>query len=267
MCTNKFIAIYYFSNTNSYDSNLRLHFQKQGVELTYETNLSRLLSKTVLLHPMMLVVDKIPLDFFDQFSDLFGMESPFYVPSVCFLQDIKELKNPNIPYNYLMCGSKNYEQVLNTKICECLTYKNNPQSITNFPITRFEDITNVLVGLGINSKSSGLVFLKDCINQIIIDGCKACTLYGSVYRVVATMHSTTINNMERCMRTSINKAWKSYSLHSKSNLPQKPSLDLLFASKPTVKEFIYFVANYIKDKECENRLNSMVFGMSQRVAL
>lgn len=259
MSVNKFIAIYYFNETKNYDGNLRTHFQKQGVELVYETNLSKLLSKIVILHPMMLIVDDIPADFFNQFVDLFGLESPFYVPSVCFLQDIDENMSKNLPYNYFICGKTNYEPILTHKIFECLAYKNNPQSISNFPITRFEDINKVLVRLGLNTKSSGSIFLKDCINQIIIDGCKACTLYGSVYRTVATMHSTTINNLERCMRTSINKAWQMY-IKNKPSQPKNVNKEILFFTKPTVKEFIFFVANYIKDRENENKVYSVVYG-------
>ena len=89
MVANKFVAIYYFSDTKNYNSSLKSFFQKHGVELCYETNLCRLLSKTVAVHPMMVVVDNIPKQFITQFLQLFDIESPFYVPSVCFLQNEK----------------------------------------------------------------------------------------------------------------------------------------------------------------------------------
>ena len=73
------------------------------------------------------------------------------------------------------------------------------------------------------------------------------------------MHSTTKNNLERCMRTSINKAWQMY-IKNKPSQPQNVNKEILFFTKPTVKEFIFFVANYIKDRENENKVYSVVYG-------
>ena len=261
MVANKFVAIYYFSDTKNYNSSLKSFFQKHGVELCYETNLCRLLSKTVAVHPMMVVVDNIPKQFITQFLQLFDIESPFYVPSVCCLQNEKEKSVVGLPYNCVLCDKDDYEVVLSNKINECLAYKNNPHNTSNFPLTRFDIITKVLRNIGVNVKSCGSIFLKDCINQVIIDGCKACTLYNSVYSIVAAMHSTTINNLERCMRTAISSAWQ---LYNKDNTSHIFNNDILFTTKPTVKEFIYYVANFVKDKECEDKVQWLVNGVCRQ---
>ena len=262
MVANKFVAIYYFSDTKNYNSNLKKFFQKQGVELTYETNLCKLLSKTIVIHPMMIIVDDIPKQFLNQFLQLFDIESPFYVPSVCFLQNSDEKILSVLPYNCTICNSENYEEVLSNKISECLAYKSNPHCTSNFPLTRFDIITKVLRNMGVNVKSCGSIFLKDCINQVIIEGCKACTLYNSVYSIVAAMHSTTVNNLERCMRTAISSAWQ---LHNKQNASLGGlNTEILFNNKPTVKEFIYYVANYVKDRECEDKVQWLVNGISRQ---
>ena len=264
MTANKFVAIYYFNDTRNYDSNLKSFFKKQDIELSYETNFCKLLSKILVIHPMMVVIDHIPNDFMAQFLDLFQLESPYYVPSVCFLQDDVPF-GCRLPYNCTMCGGVNYESVLLNKIHECMLFKHNPQNAFNFPITRFDVIMKILRNMCINVKSSGSIFLKDCINQVIIDGCKACTLYGSVYSTVAAMHGTSVNNLERCMRTSINNAWKVYNA---GNCEFARKLyNEIFVTKPTVKELIYYVANYVKDKECENKMQWLVNGINQKIAL
>lgn len=255
---NKFIAIYYFNNTNNYKSTLKSFFQKYNIELSYETNFGKLLSKILVIHPIMLVVDDIPNDFIKQFLQLFDIQSPFFVPCLCFLQDVD---NVTLPYNCVCCGKNGYENILKTKICESLAYKKSPYSTSNFPITRFDIITRVLRNFCVNVKSCGSIFLKDCINQVIIDGCKACTLYNGVYSTVAAMHSTTVNNLERCMRTTITNAWSLYK-NQQGEFARKLNNLIVFGEKPTVKEFIYYVANYVKDLETENKIQMMVNGTS-----
>ena len=261
MESNKFVAIYYFSDTKNYNSNLRGFFQNHRVELSYETNFCKLLSRILIIHPMMVIADDIPDDFCKQFLELFDINSPFFVPYICFLKDIDIA---DMPYNCVVCGKQGYEPVLANKIKECMAYKNSLQNTSNFPITRFDIITRVLRSFCVNVKSCGSIFLKDCINQIIISGCKACTLYNGVYTIVATMHSTTVNNLERCMRTAIKGAWEIYNSKS-GEFSKKLNNGLIFDTKPTVKEFIYYVANYVKDLECESKIHWLVNGSAKSI--
>ncbi|MBQ7602619.1 MAG: hypothetical protein IJU58_00530 [Clostridia bacterium] len=261
MEASKFVAIYYISDTLNYNSNLKSFFQKHGIELSYETNFCKLLSKILVTHPMMLVVSSISKDFLQQFLELFDIESPYFVPCICILEDEYD---KNIPYNFVMCGKSGYEDILANKIEQCMVYKHSLQNVSNFPMTRFDIITKVLRGFGVNVKSSGSIFLKDCINQVIIDGCKACTLYSNVYTIVATMHGTTVNNLERCMRTAIGSAWELYNSQN-NEFARKLNNGALFGCRPTVKEFIYYVANYVRDLECESKIQWLVNGTAKSI--
>ena len=261
MVNNQIIALYYFTDTKHYNLNLKNYFSSFNVELLYENNLSKLLSKILVDHPSIVVLEGIPKEFILRCCDCFDANSPFFVPFVCFMCDDEQLDGKSkLPFNCFLCSKDNYSSLFKSKIKleELTNYSAN--KITKFPISRFDLITKTLRDLGANVKSSGSIFIKDCINQVLIDGCRACTLYNSVYNIVANKHNTNINNLERCMRTAVNNMWDGYTKNNKNN-----EKGFAFNSKPTVKEFIFYVSNYIKDLEYEERISCFADGINGKM--
>lgn len=261
MVNKQILALYYFTDTKNYNLNLRNYFSSFNVELLYENNLSKLLSKILVNHPSIVVLEGVPTNFIAKCCDCFDVNSPFFVPYVCFLCDDEFLDlEDNLPFNCFLCSRRNYSNLFKDKIKteDLINYSGN--KITKFPISRFDLITKALRDLGANVKSSGSIFIKDCINQVLIDGCRACTLYNSVYNIVANKHNTNINNLERCMRTAVNSMWDNHIKNSNCD-----SNNFAFNSKPTVKEFIFYVSNYIKDLEYEERICCFADGISRKM--
>ena len=250
----------YFTDSKKYNPALRGFFQNNGVDLYYEDQLFRLLCKVLVSHPQMLIVDNIPDDFVYKFSEIFVEDSPFFVPCVCFFieGEMLVLKH-SLPENCFVCNKLKYETKILEKINRLKTAKKANVEDKCFPVDRFDNITKTLRDVGINVRSSGSIFLKDCINQVLIDGCKACTLYNSVYSIVANKHNTTINNLERCMRTSINAAW-----NSKKSSEKFKNNKYIFEAKPTVKEFIYYISNCVNDLEYSQKMYTVANGVLKR---
>lgn len=246
------VGIYYFTDPKIYDTKLRGYFQNRNLELYYEQDLGRVLSKILVCHPSVLIFDGFPDEVDQKLADIFDINSVFYVPFVCFLCSSNEfkLKKP-LPLNCVMCKKDCWKSFFDEKFNSNKLITKTSNNVIYFPVGRFDLIVNTLSEFGININSSGSIFLKDCINQVLIDDCKAYTLYNRVYNVVAKIHNTTINNLERCMRSTISSAWENY-LKNKARYSAYGKY--IYAEKPTVKEFIYYLSNLIKNIEYENKI-------------
>jgi len=245
-------AVYYFSRNKYFDSNLKQNLLRFKVELDYETNLPILLSKIVTIQPNIVIIDDNTFAKGYNFVELFALDSPFFVPSLIIMTDNLDEQNETYPNVYYL----NKESYLNELNAICSKQIENRFFYKNsvfFPFTRFDEIFTTLRDLGINTKSCGSIFLKECINAVIINNCKASTLNKNVYTKIATNHNTTITNVERCIRAVVNTAWKTGKFNERIAESQSGC-----SAKPTVKELIFYVANLVRDKETENKFKKII---------
>ncbi len=246
-------ALYFFSKNKYFDSNLKSTMYKNKVDVDYETSLTCFLSKIVILQPEVVFIDDKSFAEGYDFLNLFSVDSPFFVPSVILLTDECSTKDI-IPQNIFILDKHSYLDqailICNKQIESRFFYK--IPSYLSF--CYYDTINTILREIGINPKSSGTIFLRDCINLVISNGCKATCFNKSVYSNIATYHNTSVANVERCIRSALNTAWTSTKIKIKAQF----DCHKIFNDKPTVKELIYYIANYIKDREIENKFKNTI---------
>ena len=71
-----------------------------------------------------------------------------------------------------------------------------------------EQIYSTLVDLGLNASTNGTNFIKECINEIMLNNCKPSIFSNSLYEQVAFNYKTTPASVARCMKVAIDSAWK-----------------------------------------------------------
>lgn len=97
--------------------------------------------------------------------------------------------------------------------------------------------------LGFDVRSSGTIFISQCIASVVGLNCRPVSLNKTVYPEVSQRNHTSLTNMMRCIRTSLDNAWR----HRQSDT-QSLDGDTCFGEfllRPTIKEFIYYVASKI----------------------
>ena len=102
------------------------------------------------------------------------------------------------------------------------------------------DVSNLvydyLTSIKLNTKYAGFGYIKDAIIYCIAQGKSIDNLSVSVYSYVATLHKTTINNVERNIRVAIECSWKAnQGLNG-------------FDKKPSNKEFLTHAINDVVRK-------------------
>ena len=90
----------------------------------------------------------------------------------------------------------------------------------------------------------GYTYAKECIEMVLDNGF---TSFGKVlYPAIAKKHDTDIQNVERCIRSFINRMWKSSKFRER------------FLYRPSVREFVFRCAEYVRlnielEKDLKNR--------------
>lgn len=106
-----------------------------------------------------------------------------------------------------------------------------------------------LLDLGFNGCTYGTTYIRECIIGVMGINCQPQSLNSTIYSVVSQKNHTTLANLQRCTRTSLETAWK----RRKKNVPRQENGVCFddFTLCPSVKEFIYYVAyklnNYLFD--------------------
>jgi len=101
-----------------------------------------------------------------------------------------------------------------------------------------------LVQLGLSSGTLGTILIRDCIVKVLSLDCKPCSLSKEIYPIVSKENHTSIDNLIRCARVSLETAWK----RRKKNAPRL-EYDISFDDFllcPSIKEFIYYLAFKLK---------------------
>lgn len=102
-----------------------------------------------------------------------------------------------------------------------------------------------LLDLGFSLCSNGTRFIRDCILSVFASDCCPQVMYKTIYAEIANRYNKTLDNVTRCTRSAISSAWKNRRKIKTVSLSGVCFDD--FALCPTAKEFIYYVANKLKD--------------------
>ncbi len=110
-----------------------------------------------------------------------------------------------------------------------------------------------LLDLGFNACTSGTTYIRECIISVIGINCQPQSLNKTIYCEVSQRNHTTLANLQRCTRTSLETAWR----RRKKNLQRLTSGVCFddFTLCPSVKEFIYYIAY---------KLNNYLFDIGQK---
>jgi len=83
----------------------------------------------------------------------------------------------------------------------------------------------------------GYYYLKSCIVKTCLNPSVTACMNKLLYEKISTEHDTDVANVERCIRNVINIWWKTL------------KNDILFTKKPTNKECIITLAEYINSRQ------------------
>lgn len=249
-------AIYFFEEGAIIDYNLKSYLAKFDVELEYETRLANLLTKIVVLRPSVLFLDERIMSLNRFINNLFYKESPFFVPLIIVLTKEKDAKAWDDLDNIISVCEDNKKEVLPVVMEKIKSKKDYYLKRTLFPFTKFDEITSLLLKIGFSIKNQGTVFIKDCISYFLCDVGNFSYNLGKVYGVISATHNTSPTNIERCIRIAINNVWK------KINPQQVAELigvdKIFFEHKPSCREIILFLGEFILDKAKESILQNEI---------
>ena len=239
-------------------ANFKLNFLENNIGMEYESCFLRLLNKVLVKRFDLLV---IPFDILKKgidFLKIFEEGSSFSIPLVVILCDNNE-KLPNIlPHNYYYVNKgefpdffQNFSKIL----------IENQQRLDFLGINTHDykkQIFNCLTEVGFNFGTNGTTFLVECINNVMYENCRGKILFKSMLEHLALDYSTTSANVSRCMRVAIGSTWAKNTLKSDST-DSTIKLDD-FMTRPTIKEFVYYVANKLYNLNREEKLKKFMIG-------
>lgn len=249
-------AIYFFQESNVIDYNLKSYLTKFNIDLEYETRLSNLLTKIIVMRPTVLFVNESTEFSMNILKGLFNEDSPFFVPLVIMLQSGNGKDFEMELENFAVINERNKSVILPAILEKIKDRKTYYLKKTLFPFTKFDEITGLLFKMGFSIKNQGTVFIKDCISYFLCDVGNFSYNLGKVYSVVSAMHSTLPSNMERCIRIAINNVWKNL---NPQVVAERIGVDpIFFEHKPTCREIILFVGELILDRAKEAMLQNEI---------
>lgn len=104
-------------------------------------------------------------------------------------------------------------------------------------------IYDVLKALGIRRTYKGYYYIADAVRLVMSDATKLLYISKSLYPEVARIHDTTINCVERDIRTVVSSCWESEYADILAEMAGAP-----LYRKPTSGEFIDILSSYLLSK-------------------
>lgn len=238
----KMKAVYYTDNTTKKSFNLENEFKKWGYSLDSTSDYAKVICEARQSEIDLLILDGEDYFVNQKTMDIFSRGSAFCVPQVVlgcsFIR--KEFKLP-----------LNYRQVEYDKICEEINYILGREayqmlSFTDIKKVEYSRLVNsVLMNLGFNISTHGTEFLKESVVAIMEQGCMPCPLTKTVYLDICNRHNSTLANVMRCSRASLESAYRKNKKNAKV-LESGICFDD-FTLCPSVKEFVYYVATKLTE--------------------
>ncbi len=187
-----------------------------------------------------------------QIMNIFKEGEIFAIPSVLVV-GVESEQNIYLPTNYhLIHISQLVDKVLEIYSNSNKGYKNLKGQFPELDIMRIAHET--LSQLGFNISTFGTIYLQDCIAEVMNHNCNPTQLNKTVYNQISAKHNSSIANVVRCTRASLETAWKRHKRKA-GRLSSGVSFDD-FTLCPSVKEFIYYVAyklnNYTQNLNYKN---------------
>ena len=252
---NRFNGIFFVEDSANFDGELKSICLHNNINIEYEIDFEKLLSKILSYRPELLILSLKDYRVNSKFLQIFKEGSPFNIPFVLIIGAINPDFGLNLPNNYFYVKTENFEKYLKEITFKLIENKQKMQILQNVRTNFNEQIYSTLVDLGLNASTNGTNFIKECINEIMLNNCKPSIFSNSLYEQVAFNYKTTPASVARCMKVAIDSAWK-----KKDKVASKPhsivSLDE-FIHCPTAKEFIYFVANKLYSYNREQNVKKL----------
>lgn len=104
---------------------------------------------------------------------------------------------------------------------------------------------DLVKALGIMPKVKGYYYIIDAVEIIRKNPGEPLLITKDIYPVIALKYRTSIECVERVIRTAIHNAW----INNKKTMDRIAGYPLRF--KPTNKEFLFMIADYVDEVEEE----------------
>lgn len=119
-------------------------------------------------------------------------------------------------------------------------------NILNSEMHRY--VSKIMDEMSITSKLTGRNYIIECIMYNVKNRPKKINLKGTMYRKIAEKYNTSVQNVERAMRTAIESGWKKAKITAK----RKYTGELAESErKPTNTDFIISVSECVYDEFCD----------------
>ncbi len=237
----------------------RIDFLKNNINIEYETCFLRLLNKVLGKRLDLLV---IPFESFYKgidFLKIFGEGASFAVPLVVILCKNNETLPNRLPNNYYFVNNRDFNEFFINFSKLLLENRQRMDFLGANNSNHKEQILNCLTEMGFNMGANGANFIAECINEVMFDNCRPNTLCKSMYERVAINNATSSASVARCMKVAINSAWTKFTHFGMTSLNTVVNFSD-FSNCPTIKEFVYYVANKLFNINRDQKLKKFFTG-------
>ncbi len=232
--------------------NLKNELKENGINCEIDTDFASVIARTKNRKP-----DVLLLDYYDYISnpvsmDIFRENTLFSVPLV-LIAGRGDAILPDMPSNYDYLDYKAIPNSIKTFQEKVILSKESSDRIYS-RIDVVQTAQQTLLDLGFNGCTYGTTFIRECILGVMDIDCRPKSLNKTIYAEVSQRNNTTLANLLRCTRTSLESAWKRH----KKNMPRLDNGVCFddFSLCPSVKEFIYYIAyklnNYLLSLKLKN---------------
>lgn len=237
-------VIYYTSSVESLHQNFIAELKGQEAGFSYDSSYASIICQAKNVQPDVLIFDYKEYKLNPHLMNIFGETSLFYVPLVIVAGDLYSDIHLSAPSNYLYMPYAAITKSFDTIKKKAYIVKDHLKYFEN-KIDTVQIAQQTLLDLGFNISTFGTIFLKDCIVAVMAQNCCPSQLTKTIYRQISEMHHTTLASVMRCTRVSLETSWKK-NKRKQARLETGVSFND-FSLCPSVKEFIYYVANKLSN--------------------
>lgn len=234
-------AIYFIDEDYSLQRDLKRICSANNINLDIELEFTKLLSRVVTDKPDIFFLSLAEYQKSQKYLQVFREKSPFEIPMVFVVGFIQPDFSLNLPGNYYYIFWDEVTDFISKITKKLYTLRCDEEVYTKITTNYCDQIFKSLQDLGFNGSTYGTRFIRDCANEIMLNKCRPSTFSNSLYSRVAENYNTTVGSVSRCMKVSIDTAWKR---RSKNKIVHPSRITFEDFSKcPSAKEFVYYIAN------------------------
>ena len=237
----KYNGIYFVDEDYTFQRDLKRVCALNNINLDIEIEFTKLLSRIVTEKPDILFLSLNEYQKSQKYLQVFREKSPFEIPMIFIVGRIQPDFSLNLPSNYYYIFWEEVADFISKITKKLYAVKCDDDVYTKITTNYCEQIFKSLQDLGFNGSTSGTRFIRDCANEIMLNKCRPSTFSNSIYSRVAINYNTTTASVARCMKVSIDTAWKRRN-RNKIAHPSRVTFED-FSKCPSAKEFVYYLAN------------------------